>query len=249
MPTLPWIFKDNQRASDTDRNLLCGFLQKHKIAVEGHFRDALDDNGGLAWRYPAFAVKHYPSDHLLIKKLRLLCQIRGNGDNDVERHYQNQLVEFHALYACVALMGYQFDGWDKPSGKIGADPQKNCDLTLMRDGQRFFADAKDESSETLSLYEEPGHPGWSSFTPKYAVKRWLERMIRDVEEKGADFLICSIPKWRLRGFDESNLKEWLPSVITGILLNQRPRWPIESKSVSSLVVVDPMGCFTIQVGE
>lgn len=194
-------------------------------------------------------MKHYSSDRLLIEKLCLLCQVRGNGDNDVKRNYQNQLVEFVALHDCVALMGYQFDGWDKPSGKIGADPQKNCDLAFTKNGQRFFADAKDESSETLSLAEESGHPGWSSFTPKYAVEKWLERMIRDVEKKGANFLICRIPKWRLRGFDESNLREWLPSVIMGILLNQCPRWPIESKSVSILVIVDPRGCFTIQVGE
>src|SRR3989338_2053448 len=246
-----WVFRDNWHASIEDWNLLCTFLQQHQIPVEGHFRDALDEDSGAAWKYPAFAVKHCSSNSVLIKKLRLLCQDRGKDKNDVERNYDNQLVEFVALYHFVALMGYRFDGWEKSSGKTGVNPQKNCDLVFVKDGQQFFADAKDENSEKLSQSEEPGHPGWSSFNPKYEPEQWLKRMIKDAGEKGADFLVCRIPKWRLRGFDESCLKEWLPSVFKNILIlpNQCPRWPIQSESVSRVVIVDPRGCFTIQIDE
>lgn len=251
MPRLPWIFKDNQHASDTDRNLLCGFLQKHKIAVEGHFRDALD-NSGLAWKYPAFAVKHYPSDPLLIEKLRLLCQVRGNGNN-VERHYQNQLVEFHALYASVALMGYRFEGWDKPSGKTGVDPQKNCDLALMRDGERLFADAKDVSSEIFSMSEIPGRPGYKMFDPKVELTAWVKRQISNVEEKGADFLICHTPGWELAkfGFNEEGLSCWLDSIFPNTLAwsNEGPVWQIDSGDVIQIIIIKREGCLKIRAGK
>lgn len=244
----PWIFKDNQSLSDADRRLLINYLSDQGIIVEGHFQRGLEDD--FAWKYPAFAVKHFFSDPGLSKKLYLLCQNRGNNKNEVERNYNNQFIEFVALYDCVALMGYRFIGWDKPSGKAGADPEKDCDLILIKDGQKFYADAKDVSSETLSLYEEFGHPGWSSFDPKYEVETWLKRMIKDVEKKGADFLICRIPKWRLNGkFDEPSVKQWLLLLLKDISISpdQCPRWPIQSKSVSRLVIVDPHGCFTIHI--
>ena len=67
-----WIFEDNQSASSADRELLIDYLSEKGIAVEGHFQRALRDSEGLAWRYPAFAVKLFPSDPILVDKLRLL---------------------------------------------------------------------------------------------------------------------------------------------------------------------------------
>jgi hypothetical protein len=250
MKTVQWIFEDDYQISLKDRDLLVGYLSDKLIPVEGYFAMELRYTS-FALKYPVFAVKHFSSDPLLVNKLTLLCQKRGKDDKDVKRHYQNQLMEFVALYDYVALMGYQFYGWDKPSGKSGVAPEKNCDLALLKDGQKFFAEVKNLSSEILSEFEESQYPGWASFDPKYELEKWLKTMLGKAEKKGSDFLVCGTPRWRLRGFDESNLKEWLLSAIKGILIlpNQCPRWPIESKNVSSLVIADPRGCFMIQVGK
>ena len=246
-----WVFRDNGHTSIEDRNLLCAFLQQHQIPVEGHFRDALDDDSGAAWKYPAFAVKHYSSDPRLIEKLRLLCQRRGEGDNDVKRNYQNQLVEFHALYACVALMGYRFDGWDKPSGKTGADIQKNCDLVLIKNGQKVFADAKDVSGEILSRYEAIGSPGWMMYDPKVELTAWLKSQISNGKRKGADFLICHTPGWELAkfGFNEEGLPQWLDSILPKTLIGSGAGrvWKFNSGCVSQIIIIKHEGCLKIQV--
>lgn len=247
----PWIFKDDQRISTADRDLLRRYLHDHNIVLEGHFKEALEDDNSLAWRYPAFAAKHFSSDPVLVKKLSLLCKIIGSNDNDIERHYQNQLVEFHALYACVALMGYRFDGWDKQSGKAGVDPKKDCDLALIKDGQKAFSDVKDVSSEILSLDEIPERPGLKFIDPKIELAAWLKGQIRNVEKKGADFLICHTPGWGLTSFDESIIKRWLDSILPSVLIwgKNGPRWPIKSKSVNQIVIIKRGGCFIIQTGK
>lgn len=246
-----WFYQDSQCFSIEDRNMLCGFLQKHNIPVEGHFQDALTDNNGAAWRYPAFAVKYYSSDPCLVEKLRLLCQRRREGDNDVERNFQNQLVEFHALYACVALMGYQFDGWDKPSGKIGADPQKDCDLVFMKDEQKVFADAKDVSSEILSQYEVEGSPDLKMYALKIELTAWLKSQVSNGKRKGADLLICHTPGWELArfGFNERGLPGWLDTILpkTMIWFEEGPVWQIDSGCVSQIIIIKREGCLKIRV--
>lgn len=252
MSIYPWIFKDDQRISTADRDLLCCYLHKHNIVLDENFNKALGDDTDLAWWwYPAFAVKYFSSDPVLVKKLSLLCKIRGSSDNDIKRHYQNQLVEFHALYACVALMGYRFDGWDRQSGKAGSDPKKNCDLALIKDGQKFFADAKDVSSEIFSLDEIPGRPGLKFINPKIELTAWLKGQIRNVEKKGADFLICHTPRWGLTSLNEPIVKQWLDSILPNVLSwgKNGAHWPIESKSVSQIVVIKRGGCFIIQTGK
>jgi hypothetical protein len=251
-PLCPWIFKDDLRISTADRDLLCLYLRNHNIVLDEHFKKALGDDNDLAWWwYPAFAVKHFPSDPVLVKKLSLLCRIRGSNDNDIERNYQNQLVEFHALYACVALIGYQFDGWDKPSGKTGADLQKNCDLAFTKNKEKFFADAKDCSSEILSQDENPQHRGMIHYTPKVELNTWMKNLIKNVEQKGADILVCHTPGWGLTSLDEPTIKQWLDSILPSVLSwgKNGPRWPIESKSVSQIVIIKRGGCFIIQTGK
>ena len=248
-----WVFRDNWHTSIEDRNLLCAFLQQHQIPVEGHFRDALDDDSGAAWKYPAFAVKHYSSDPRLIEKLRLLCQRRGESDNDIQRNFQNQLVEFHALYACVALMGYRFEGWDKPSGKTGADPKKDCDLVLIKNGQKVFADAKDVSGEILSQYEVPGRPGLMMFNPKFELTAWLKSQISNGKRKRVDFLICHVPGWELAkfGFNEKGLPRWLDAILPNTLIGpeEGPVWQIDSGGVSQIIIIKREGCLKIRVGK
>lgn len=247
----PWIFKDDQCISTADRDLLCRYLRNHNIVPDGHFKKALGDDDGLAWRYPAFAVKHFSSDPVLVEKLSLLCKIRGSNDNDIERNYQNQLVEFHALYVCVALIDYQFDGWDKSSGKTGADSQKNCDLAFKKNKEKFFADAKDCSSEILSQGEYPQYPGRIHYIPKVELNTWMKGLIKNVEQKGADILVCHTPGWGLTSFDEPIIKQWLDSILPGVLSweQNEPCWPIESKSVSRIVIIKRGGCVIIQTGK
>lgn len=246
----PWIFKDDRRISTADRDLLCNYLHKHNIVFDGHFKKALKDNSGSVWKYPAFAVKNYPSDPLLIKKLRLLSPTYTlqKSHNEVERQFQNQLVEFHALYACVALMGYHFDGWDKQSGKAGADPKKDCDLAFTKNKEKVFADAKDVSSEILSLDEIPGCPGLKFINPKIELTAWLKGQIRNVKKKGADFLICHTPGWGLTSFDEPIIKQWLNSILpdTLIMTDEGPVWQIDSQ-ITQIIIIKPEGCLKIRV--
>ena len=250
---MTWIFPDDTGAAAiADRQLLVDFLSRHHIQVQGHFEEALKDDEGLAWRYPAYAVRQFPTHEKLVEKLRLLCESRGTSSNDIERNYQNQLVEFHALHALIALMGYQFVGWDMPSGKPTADPGKNCDLALMKDGMNVFADAKDCSSEILSQYEvahevkdEIKHV--THYTPKVELVDWLARWIRDVEKKGADFLVCHVPGWGLEGFDPRSLRAYLDSILPNVLTwtDNGPRWRVASKSIRQVVIVKRLGCLTI----
>ncbi len=251
---MTWIFEDNQPASIADRDLLVDYLSVKLIEAEGHFKEALQDDEGLAWRYPAFAVRRFSSHPTLVEKLRLLCQCRGTNENDVERNYQNQLVEFHALYALTALMGYQFMGWDMPSGKPTADPGKNCDLALMKEGEEVFADAKDCSSEILTKYQVEHEIAGeikcvTHYTPKVELVGWLAGLINGAGKKGADVIVCHVPAWGLEGFDSRRLREYLNSILPGVLMwsEQGPRWRVASSSVTQVVIVKRMGCLTIQL--
>ncbi len=283
-----WIFDDAATASLMDRQLLFDYLAQHNIAAEGYFHEALQDDEGWAWRYPAYAVKCFASDQTLEQKLQLLCSKRGGGkneqleqklrqkvtlfsrvnraenqeveqhqqieQNDIERNYQNVLVEFHALYALTALMGYQFVGWDQPSGKQGVNPAKNCDLALTRDGKIVFADAKDCSSEILTQCEIEHDVNGETvsvthFDPKLELVRWLTDQVREVDEKGADLLVCHLPGWGLEGFGPQELKRYLDEILPSVLTwtDYGPHWQISSSWVKQIIIVKRIGCFVIEL--
>ncbi len=252
---MTWIFEDVAIVSPTDRELLLNYLAQRNIKPEGYFHEALQDDEGSHWRYPAFAVKHFASCQKLQGKLKLLCSRRGRDDNDVERNYQNQLVEFRALYALTALMGYQFTGLDEPSGKPYAGAGTDCDIALTRSGKTVFADAKDSSGEILSQDEvehviiEGESTRIRQYEPKVEVDGWLRGQIRDVDRKGADLLVCYLPGWKFRGFEPPELKEYLNSILPKVLTwtSDRPHWTIASNGVQQVVIVKPMGCFVIEL--
>ncbi len=252
---MTWIFPDEtDPPSVADRERLVDFLSQRGIQPQGHFKEALQDSEGLAWRYPAYAVKCFPMHEKLAEKLRLLCEPRGTNPNDIERNYQNQLVEFHALYALAELMEYEFVGWDVPSGKQAVAPGKNCDLALVKNGGSIFADAKDCSSELLSQYKV-GHEidgqvmHVTHYTPKVELPGWMAGKIRDADKKGADILVCHVPGWGLEGFDAPRLKEYGDAILPGVLAwtADGPVWSFVARYVRDIIIVKRFGCFVIRL--
>ncbi len=251
---MTWIFPDNSNASIADRQSLIDFLIQRGIKAQGHFQEALKDDEDFAWRYPAYVVRQFPTHEKLVEKLRLLCESRGASPNDIERNYQNQLVEFHALYALTKLMQYQFVGWDLPSGKPSADPGKDCDLALAKDSKSAFADAKDCSSEILSQYEVQQEIDGKTmhvthFTPKVELPKWMRGKIREADKQGADILVCHVPGWGLEGFDAPQLKEYGDSVLPGVLTwtADGPAWAFSTKHVREVVIIKRIGSFVIRL--
>jgi hypothetical protein len=145
-----WIFQDKWSPLKQSKSALLDYLVANKIQPKGHFKDDLEEDEILAWRFPAYAITKCPHNKKLLGKIKTLAIERGTTANDKERNYQNQLVEFHALYVLTALMGYEFIGWDIKSNRSPMNSNKDCDIHCIKNGIKYFVEVKDCSSEIMT---------------------------------------------------------------------------------------------------
>jgi hypothetical protein len=91
------------------------------------------------------------------------------------------------------------------------------------------------------------------FDPKIELTAWLKRQIKDAEGKGADFLICHTPGWKLAsfGFNEQGAHQWLDSILPNTLFwsDDGPVWQIDFRGITQIVIIKQEGCLRIRVGK
>ena len=259
-----WIFEDNHIL--IDKAQFENYLESNNVIVGGHLKDIMDDTGSDAWRYPAYASVKCKNASETIKKIRLLAKNRGDNDNEREGKFNNQLEEFRGLYCLCNILKYDFSGWDKC--RKGINNFKDCDIALLKDGQKYYAEIKDSISEIKSqkdLNELKKNPddsinkvilshnieGVKRYKPVTDLNWWLRKQIKAADAKGADILICHFPWQGMPALTGQNIKKDYADMMDNTVEWDIGGCPILSDNVitnlSKLIVINKLGCWVIKV--
>ncbi len=230
--------------------ILKQYLSLNSVSPEGILEEDIRNRNYHALFYIIYAIQNFSDNKKLIEKIKLLAQKRGVENNDIRRNYENQLVEFHALYILTEKMNYNFVDFDISSNKSYAKKNTNCDILVEKDTLRYFVDAKQSSTQILS--ESPDTESNlihinNPLIPQ-VLDKYIKRLIRDAEEKGCDFLVLQIPKWDLPNLSEESLNNFLKKVSEDIKhINGKRVWPIKDTHITKLIFPKGIEYFEIDI--
>ncbi len=237
-----------------DSNILEQYLESNLILAQGHLAEDIKKKNLHALFYIIYAIKKFPSNAKLRDKIRLLAQKRGAEDNnnDVRRNYENQLVEFHALYILTEKMNYNFIDFDISSNKQYAKSGSNCDILLEKNGKYYFVEVKQSTTQLMSQSFNPEYnlidinkPVWPDEIGKY-----IKRLVKEGEDKGCDFLVLQIPKWGLSNLSIEVLSNFLKQVSGDITyMNGNWYWPIKDTHITKLIFLKDLEYWEIAIPE
>ncbi|MDD5408499.1 MAG: hypothetical protein PHC71_00175 [Candidatus Omnitrophica bacterium] len=235
-------------------NILEQYLESNSIFAEGYLAEDIKNKNWSALFYIIYAIKNFSNNVRLKEKIRLLAQKRGveDNNNDVRRNYENQLVEFHALYVLTEKMKYNFIDFDISSVKQCAKIGSNCDILVEKDEKYYFVEAKQSSTELMlksfnSEYNliDINKPVWPDELGKY-----IKRLVKEGEDKGCDFLVLQVPKWGLPNLSIDALSNFLKQVSADITyMNGNWYWPIKDTHITKLIFLKELVYWEIGIPE
>lgn len=174
------------------------FLKANGIVpVLGPLREDLDEDNEFGLEYIAYAIRGYPALPGLLPGVKALATVEDGGFEN-ERIYENKLTEFMGIWFVSEVLKEKVVRLESPSPHRKGG-KKTCDLETATTAGACFYEVKDFSSEILT--QVTVDVGVTSFTPglPFKIKPWIEGYVQNCIEKGANYLVCSVPAWHVRG--------------------------------------------------
>ncbi len=199
----------------TRKQIIEEYLEQASLspAANSYLADDLQRRNWRALRFLAYTIRNLPHLQNLRENLDELGRI-VKGSNESESSYYNHLTEFHAVWLASYVLGWNVLALERrgvPIRSPNRTGNRSCDILAKSRGADLYLEVKDLSRETLTqrkddhdsqevVWFEPLLP--STCRPcscRTITQEWVNRMLGESFEKGADYLICRIPVWSSLG--------------------------------------------------
>jgi len=196
------------------------YYKDRSIDIVGELAQRIEKKNYKTLKYIKCAINNLNDVRGMSELLKQLALIEVTGNNS-KIIFKNSLTEIHAACFLSKTLGEKVLEVDSKSNAVispHGESNKQCDIkTSNAIGEINYYEVKDASSEQMSCEEKKGN---TYFVPMgdEEVEQWMKNKVKVAVRKGANYLICRVPKWG--DFNEAD-EDWLDRVLNERFIMQK----------------------------